>query len=211
MIQENQEPRTSNSNFGYLTFVIVPVMLFGYVGTPISTIWLLILGEWKIVVFGVLIGIVVAFALPFLLIPAAILFVRMHQSNTATQARNNFATLFGWIYMIIVSIAIPLSILLVCLKQASDTNLVLALTLSYGVAVFPFMRLTKLASASGQAATDEMFNTFFIQLAYIISIVGLYYRMTFTQVALMFTLIYSSLALLYLIINWNAKRSEESS
>jgi hypothetical protein len=194
-----------NLFFRYLQFLIVPVMLVGYIGTPIATVWLLFVGEWKTVLLAIVVGVFATFVLPFLLLPVAIFFVKVHESGSF-QARSNVATLFGWVYMIILSIIVPLSILFVLLRLSDPTNSLLASIMSFGVAVFPFMRLTKMASENS-LATDEMFNTFFIQLAFITSIVCVYVGMPFFTMAVLFAAIQLILSLLYLIVNWNRGRS----
>jgi hypothetical protein len=149
-----------NRFFKFLMILIYPVGIFGYVCTPIAIVWLIVLGDWKILALGLVIATVVSFLLPFLLLPPGLILSELAKSTKLTNFSINSASLFGVFYVTLISWVLPLQIMKLFISKISEENTIPVLILSYGVALVPFMRLTKTATEieEGKSLIHFSFN-----------------------------------------------------
>lgn len=148
------------------TILITPIALLNTFGGIVSGIGLAIHGEWGIIAYGVLIFVIAKFIIGIAVLPALI----FSKPATAMLERGN--KFIGYALMLLSTIYTYGAITLWCvfimaffLEQSSQESVKHALIWSYCVATGPITLMAKM-----EQNEYAMISTFFIQVAYIISI-----------------------------------------
>ena len=163
-----------------ITVIAVPLGILNMFGGIVSGIWLAILGEWGIIGYGILalmvsgIGLGLAMA-PGLIFagPAAVMLEKGHKLG------GYFFGLLSTIYTVGVLSAWCIFVLIYFTKQANADSIIPILIWSYGVATGPIVWLAQKELQSGNEYA--MITTFFIEVAYIITILAI----LFTNVSIL--------------------------
>ncbi len=145
-----------------------PLMIFNNLGGIIAGIWLLILGEWKFVIFGLIAAFSGSFILGFaLMIPMIFAMPSMFFIE-----RNNkiIGYIFGFFSMLTTNAIIFFWCIIsfwICYSKSTPESIIPALIWSYGVAVFP------LQSLADKEKENEftILTTLFVQIAYIVMLI----------------------------------------
>jgi hypothetical protein len=193
------------------SLMLIPVLLFtiisayiGLFGGVVGAIWLAILGEWKIIVFGILGLVIGKHLIAFALVPSNLLL--LHGSQQFEKEQKVVGILYALIAGMCSSTLLALwclSVLFLCLMKgvASDSFLP-AIIFSYTVAISPLASILK-AQAQSELRTNGHINNLpmqlfgFLQLAYLISIVLIYfYKLNFSIAVFTFIIIMSFSTLL---------------
>ncbi len=155
-----------------LSVLAVPLAIINMFGGIVSGIWLAILGEWSLIGYGLLAlmvsGIAISLAIaPSLLfaVPAAAMFEKGH------KIRGAFLGFLGTLYTVGILTAWCILVLVYYTKQANAESIIPVLIWSYGIATGPIVWL---ATKDLQSGNDyAMLTTFFIEIAYILTILGI--------------------------------------
>jgi hypothetical protein len=144
------------------------LMIFNNIGGIIAGIWLLILGEWKFVIFGLIAAFSGSFILGFaLMIPIIFAIPSMFFIE-----RNNkiIGYIFGFFSMLTTNAIIFFWCIIsfwIYYSISNPENIIPVLIWSYGVAVFPLQYL------ADKEKDNEfiMITTLFVQIAYIVMLI----------------------------------------
>lgn len=155
----------------FLSFLILlplPIMILNSLGGLISGIWLMFLGEWRILFQGILLMMMSGSLVSFALKPS-LLFAKFAKS-AMDKGQKPVAVFFGSsmvLYKVILMSAWCILIMWLFLHQATESGIVAKLIWSYGVALAPWSFLAKQDRARGNQSS--IFTTFLAQISYIIS------------------------------------------
>ncbi len=152
--------------------IAVPLSIFNILGGIVSVIWLAILGEWSLIGYGVIAIMFSGMLLGFAILPSMLLAapaVAMMEKNIKIGVY--FFGLLSTIYTFGVLSAWCIIVLLYYTNQATADTIIPVLIWSYSVATAPIMWLAQKDLQSGNE--HAMMSTFFIEVAYILSIVGI--------------------------------------
>jgi hypothetical protein len=138
-------------------------------GGVISGIWLAILGHWGAIGYGLLFLAFSSFGLGLAMIPGLIFAApAASMVEKGSKIGGYFLGLLSTLYTYGVLTAWCLAILTYYLKNADNESIIPLLIWSYGVATGPIAWM-----AHKERNEYSMISTFFIQLAYLIDIVGI--------------------------------------
>jgi hypothetical protein len=146
----------------------IPLMIFNNLGGIVAGIWLLILGEWKFVIIGLLAAFTGSFVLGFVLmipmifaLPSMFFIERNHRI---------IGYIFGFFSLLTTNAVIFLWCLTafwVCYINSTADSIIPALLWSYGVAVFPLQSLAEKEKDNEYT----ILTLLFVQVAYITMLV----------------------------------------
>ena len=172
-----------------LTAVAVPLSIFNMLGGIVSVIWLGILGEWGLIGYGVLAIMFSGMLLGFAMLPGMLLAapaVAMMEKNI--KIGGYFFGLLSTIYTLAVLSAWCILVLLYYTDHATSNSIIPVLIWSYSVATAPIMWLAQKDLQSGN--DHAMISTFFIEVAYILSILGiLFVGVSLIEVMVLFAVV----------------------
>lgn len=157
----------------FLSGLIIPIGLFNMFGGIVSGIWLAILGEWNLIGYGILallvsgvgLSFVMAPGLIFLTGPAVILLEKGHKIS---------GSIFGLLSAFYTNGILTAWCILVLFYFINHTNadsIIPGFIWSYGIATSPIAWLAQKDQQSGNKYS--MITTFFISLAYILTILAI--------------------------------------
>jgi len=174
-----------------LTIVATPLSIFNMLGGIVSVIWLAILGEWWLIGYGILAIMFSGMLLGFAMLPGMLLAapaVAMMEKNI--KIGGYFFGLLSTIYTLGVLSAWCILVLLYYIDTATSDSIIPVLIWSYSVALAPIMWLAQKDLQSGNE--NAMISTFFIEIAYIFSILGiLFIGVSLIDVIVIFAVIIS--------------------
>ena len=174
-----------------LSVLAIPLGLINMFGGIVSGIWLAILGEWGLIGYGILALIVSGMGIGLAMMPGLIFAA---PAAVMLEKGNKFGGyIFGFLgslYTIGVLVAWCVLVLIYYTKQANHDSLIPILIWSYGIATGP---ITWLAQKDLQGGNQyAMVSTFFIQVAYLLTILGiLFFGMSLLNVLILFGVIMS--------------------
>lgn len=125
----------------FLALFMYPLTLSTNLGGAISGIWLLILGDWITVLYGIVGYVVSGFGLVFLMAPI-LRWTNLCASNLAENGRKGFSHLFffiGTAYSNIVVAAWCIFVLFFLTNNANNSSFIPSVILSYSVATYPLL------------------------------------------------------------------------
>lgn len=174
---------------GFLTIVeklSTPIIILNTFGGIFSGIWLAILGEWGMIVRGIIFIVISSFGISIALMPS-LLFVGP-AAIAMEKGKKFLARLFGLLnllYTVFLVAVWCLGIMWIFISSARIVSFIPTLIWSYGVALAPWMWL---AQKDQQAGGNEysMLTVFFAQISYIIAMIMLFFGATFGMVIIVF-------------------------
>ena len=178
-----------NSCAKLVSILSVPLWLINIFGGIVSGIWLIILGQWGIIGFGIAALFVSGIGLGIALMPG-ILF--SGPAAILHEKGNKFGFYFlgflSALYTILVLTVWCILVLYFFVKHADISSIIPVLIWSYGVAIGPIAWMAQKEMQEGNEFS--MIATFFIQVAYLLSIIAiLFFRVSLTDVIVFFGLI----------------------
>lgn len=167
----------------------VPIIFCDLIGCIGSVIWLMVLGEWGILGYGLLAMIISSFLISFALIPGLLLAVpAMSFLEKDNKLGGYFFGFLGSIYTISVMSAWCILVLLFFLNKADSSSYIPVLLWSYCVATGAIAYLAQKDSQSGN--DSSAIPTFFLKIAYILTMLGiLLVGMSIQSVVVLFMLV----------------------
>ena len=153
----------------FLVLLLVPLLILNILGGIVAGIWLIILGEWVIVVEGLLIAYASNFILSFAMLPMW-LFAKpaIYFSNKGKTIGMVCFTALSNLYILAVITFWCCGIMFYFIGSATESNLIPRLLWTYGLAIGPW---TYFARQDGQGGRPESFAsmiaTFFAQIGYV--------------------------------------------
>jgi hypothetical protein len=175
---------------GSLTILSVPIMILNLLGGIISGIWLAILGEWGEIGSGIILSFLSAFLIPVALIPGMIFAVP--SAIAISKGRRIIGSFLGFLSILYTVVLITIWciwIMWIFVKSENSSALIPLLIWSYGVAITPWMWLTRKDQEGGSGNSYSVFTTLFAQVAYIVGIVMFLTGATLGSIALIFSII----------------------
>ncbi len=155
-----------------LSVLAIPLGVINMFGGIVSGIWLAILGEWGLIGYGILALILSGMGIGLAMMPgmifAAPAVIMLEKGN---KLGGYFFGFLSSLYTIIVLVAWCILVLIFHTKQASHESIIPVLIWSYGIATGPIAWLAQKDLKSGNEYA--MVSTFFIQIAYLLAILGI--------------------------------------
>jgi len=176
---------------GILTVITAPLLILNVIGTIIGVIWLLCIGQWKLVIVGLIVSFLFKFiyTLPALIqIPLGLLAYKC-----AEKKYNFLATIIVFINLLFINIVNLLWIFLVygiSIHLATGNSLPYLL-FGYAVATAP---LSFIASQDRDSATTSL-GIFLTQLVFFILILSYYFNWFPFSLYLIILLLFSTVGL----------------
>jgi len=152
-----------------ITVLLIPIGFINMLGGIISGIWLMILGHWSPIGYGLLFLAFSSFGLGLAMMPGLIFAAPAAMMEEKGNKLGSY--FFGFLsvfYTYGVLTAWCLVVMTYFLKQADNDSVIPLLIWSYGVATGPIGWM-----AQKERNEYSMISTFFIQVAYLISIVAI--------------------------------------
>lgn len=159
--------------FTYLVAVIsTPILFLNLLGGIVGGVWILFLGEWRLVVLGIILSSIIPllYSLTLLIQMPMFLFIdylQKHGKKLLTMIFSFLNILFS--HVIIVFYVILIADRSILFSEINSLNVVPFLLFGYAVATGPF---TYMASKEGDDGAASFIAVFMAQLAYIIISVG---------------------------------------
>ena len=152
--------------------VSVPLSIINMFGGIVSGVWLAILGEWGLIGYGILAMMVSGLLLGFAMMPGLIFAVpAATMFEKGIKIGGYFFGFLGTVYTLGVLSVWCVFVLVYFMDHATVDSVVPVLVWSYGVATAPIMWLTQKELQSGNE--HALVATFFIECAYIFSILAI--------------------------------------
>lgn len=156
----------------FLSLLAVPLAILNIFGGIVSGIWLAILGEWSLIGFGVLAFFVSGMLVGLAMTPGLIF--AMPAAAMLEKGNKIGGFIFGFLgtlYTVGVLTAWCVLVLVYCIKQANAESIIPVLIWSYGIATGPIIWLAQKDLQTG--SIYAMITTFFIEIAYVLTILGI--------------------------------------
>lgn len=152
-----------------LGVISVPLMVLNFISGFVSAIWLLVIGEWRSVVLGIVIVAVASFAIGILLLPT-LLFAGL--ASTGKRALQYISVVLSTLYVGTIIVVWCTIILLVFFGRTSPRNVIPMMLWSYEVATGPWAYM---ASKDGDN-TYSMISTVFAEVGYAVVLVMIFLK-----------------------------------
>lgn len=149
--------------------ISVPLMVLNFIAGFMSAIWLLIIGEWRSVVLGIVIVAVASFILGILILPTLLL---AGLASTGKKLLQYISAVLSTLYVGTIIVVWCTVILLVFLGRASPRNTIPMMLWSYEVATGPWAYM---ASKDGDN-TYSMISTEFAEIGYAVVLVMIFLK-----------------------------------
>lgn len=153
------------------TIIMLPMLLLNMLGGIVSGIWLIFIGEWRMLLLGVAIIVGGNLIASIALMPGMVLTVpgmALHESGGARKSLA-YPLLFGgilWIYLVMSAWAIGAFIIF--MRSADSRSWIPLLIWSYGVATAQW---TYMAQKETDSSDFSVFAVMFLQIAYLVLMV----------------------------------------
>lgn len=174
-----------------LTVFSIPLGLINMFGGLVSGIWLAILGEWGLIGIGILALFVSSMGIGLAMMPGMIFALpAMALLEKGKKISGYFFGFLSTLYTTAVLVVWCIAVLLYFVKHADHGSIIPILIWSYGIAIGP---ISWLAQKDRQGGNEHaMVSTFFIQVAYLITILGiLFLQVTVLNVTVLIGVIMS--------------------
>jgi len=152
-----------------LGVISVPLMVLNFISGFVSAIWLLVIGEWRSLLLGLVIAAVASFAIGILLLPT-LLFAGL--ASTGKRALQYISVVLSTLYVGTIIVVWCTIILLVFLGRTSQRNVIPMMLWSYEVATGPWAYM---ASKDGDN-TYSMISTVFAEVGYAVVLVMIFLK-----------------------------------
>ncbi len=174
-----------------LSMLAVPLGLINIFGGIVSGIWLAVLGEWGLIGFGILALMVSGMGLGLAMAPGLVF--AAPAAALLEKGKNIPGYFFGFLstlYIFAVLVGWCILVLIYYTKQANPDSIIPILIWSYGIATGPIAWLAQKDMQSG--SEYAMVATFFIQIAYLLTVIGiLFVGMSLINVIVLFSIVMS--------------------
>jgi len=158
-----------NAFFEFINVLSTPLVILNIFGEVVSGVWLLIIGEWRLVVLGVIAIVVSSFVLGLLMMPSLLF------AGLASVIRGNggkmVPVVLSTLYTALVMTAWCVASLWVFGTSATLKNVVPLLIWSYGVAVGPWANMARKDQAGQDGNMLSMISVFFAEFGYLVAMV----------------------------------------
>ena len=154
---------------GIITALSIPLMILNMLGGIVAGIWLAILGEWSMIITGILIFFVSTWVLGIIILPSLLLTTpaALFAEKGKTFGLVIFGTLSS-IYILAVITAWCCGILFLFARNATPHTIIPLLLWSYGLATGPWAYMAGKESRGGESeGFASTLATFLAQLAYL--------------------------------------------
>lgn len=154
----------------------------------LSGLWLLFLGEWGVVVLGLVYAIFSSLFISFALIPG--LLISTPAVYFIDSGKKVIGAFFGFLSIIytIALIIIWCMYVLIEFPQLVDSNAIIPILFwSYGVAMTPWIYLAQQDLRTGN--DHAVYTTFFAEISYLIAIIMYYFGATLFSILVVFSVI----------------------
>lgn len=174
---------------------LVPIVALNILGGITGGIWLLVLGEWKLVLIAVLVGVAFPFAYSAIILfqtPLAGLTLHLREKN-----RNVLASAIGFISMLIghaINLAWVTLVFFLALKYSEGQNVIAYLLFGWEVAVGPFQYM---ARGEPPDSVGTYVALYLLGLSYLI--LALFYFLSILSFALPLIIVITLAAEVYLL------------
>lgn len=146
----------------------IPLMILNMLGGIVAGVWLVVLGEWGTVGYGIAAIFVSSFAISLVLMPTLPLAAA---ASSAERSKSRIGLFFfcslGGLYTIGVVTAWCCGVLFFFMNDATHASIIPKLIWSYGVATGPWAYMASKEQQSGDALGSTI-TTFLAQLAYLV-------------------------------------------
>jgi hypothetical protein len=173
-----------------------PILILNIVGGIVGAIWLLISGEWLLVIIGVALAFVSEKIIGILSLPAMLLW-GAGNIGSETEKQNGFLfALMGTLYITALRIGWCLVILnrFTAMPDRS-TSIIPVLLLSYGAATGPWQDLARKDINN----PHSIISTFFTQIAFLVAMFMYGFEAEFKTIAIIFSIIVVFMELIQII------------
>jgi len=158
-----------NAFFEFINVLSTPLVILNIFGEVVSGVWLLIIGEWRLVVLGVIAIVVSSFVLGLLMMPSLLFagLASVIKGNGGKMVPVVLSTLYTALVMTVWCVAS----LWVFGVFATSKNVVPLLIWSYGVAVGPWADMARKDQAGQGGNMFSMISVFFAEFGYLVAMV----------------------------------------
>ena len=154
--------------FGLVEVLSVPLVILNLLGGIVSLIWLLILGEWRLVLLGLLIVLAGSFLLMIAFLPSAILGApAMYFASREKFLAANVFMLPSILYTNAVVAVWCSALLVVFTRDAVLSDLVPRMIWSYGIATGALSYMASKESGGGDAPIGPTISVFFAEIGFL--------------------------------------------
>jgi hypothetical protein len=196
-----------------LSAISIPIIFLNFFGGIISGIWLLFLGQWKLVLGAVFFTIFVPYAYSIVLLiqmPLASLIVFAKNKN-----KKKLGLTAGFISLLIGHVIILIYVFFVLAKvisiyESKNLNVIALLLFGYGVATSPFGYM---ASKEGPGAIGSFLSVFVSQISYIILAIAYLFNYLVIAIPIILLIVFGIEVFQLSLVSqtWNFEREIESS
>ena len=151
-----------------ITGLIIPFIILSVFGGIVSGIWLAILGEWGVIMRGIITIVISSFAISIALMPTLLLY--KPTAKALEKGKNKLGLFLGSLSLlyIIALVTVWCVWIMWSFTSLNNHNAIIPIAIwSYGVALAPWMYLSSKESSGSQAVTTSA------QIAYIVGIIML--------------------------------------
>jgi hypothetical protein len=173
---------------GIVAVISLLLGALNFFGSIVAVVWLLILGEWRIVLGSIAVLVIAPLALGLLLLPGMLFgapaLSLAERRHTGLAVPFTFLTI-TWTHVVISAWA--LAVFLVASAHLTQANFWPLLLWSYGVAVGPWSYMAAKEQTSAEGGLGSGITLFFTQLAYVVMLgAGVVFRLPIGELFLVF-------------------------
>jgi len=154
---------------GFVNVLSVPLFILNIFGEVVSGLWLLIIGEWRMVLLGIAIMVVSTFALGMAVLPS-LLFVPLATFSKG-EVGKVVAMILSTLYIAAVMVLWCAGVLWLFGRGLTARNIVPMLIWSYGVAVGPWAGMANKDQKAQGGNTYSLVSVFFAEIGYVVAII----------------------------------------
>ena len=153
----------------FMFLLVFPISVMNFLGGTIALVWLLFLGEWRLVLLGFMYLIIGPFAVGFAMLPGLVFAAPAHSFlESGKKILAGLFILMSTFYTVSILSIWCIWILIEFSKYAGDNLVIPSLLWSYGVAMGTLQYLATKDEASGNQGTHT--SVFFAQVAYVLTL-----------------------------------------
>jgi hypothetical protein len=161
---------TAGALTGLFTLILVPLMLMNIFGGIVSGVWLVCVGEWRIVGVGLLVGLFGVVPISIAIMPS--LLFAVPAANLIERGSILLGVVLGipaTLYTVAVMAGWSYLVFSVAFSLAAERQSIPILLWSYGVAAFPWSYMASEENRASEGGSSTMY-AFFVSLAYLLMV-----------------------------------------